>query len=386
LAISKRGKITERQQMADGKFYWGLIDHALVGLKLTNLAEEMHESIRAEIGQIQFDNLGNSNSQAIPTLIIAMHLRRTDECIEETYRAYCEVWEKQGGKKTADFIRAVSANAIPVIISARTNAVIAELSGQCARTGSPTGPHNARMESFKSSMSRLAARWVRKLEIEARECEHSESASRSNQHDGFDRRENLRKAIIGRRAGIERINRTLDKLPLPGSLSQFGQPVRPSQRSIQHLIQRRLEHEAALAELEAEEARLAMKGGQVSEERRRDPEQSSEHALAPMQTQQTSTLPTAHVRRVAPGVAQVSLADLNVPVGTSLKKTKSALLKLGAPARKLKDPRILEAADYKIKNPKSTYKEVSIKFFRIPGRADSIRSWVNKRKSPDGRE
>ena len=42
--------------MADGTFHWELIDHRLVGLKLTNLAEEMHESIRAEIGQIQFDN------------------------------------------------------------------------------------------------------------------------------------------------------------------------------------------------------------------------------------------------------------------------------------------------------------------------------------------
>jgi hypothetical protein len=168
LAISKRWKVTEGRQMVDDKFHWGLIDHALVGLKLTNLAEEMHESIRAEIGQIEFDNLRNSNSQAVPTLIIAMHLRRTNECIEKTYKAYCEVWEKQGGKKTADFVREVSANAIPVIISARTNAVIAGLSDRCARTGSPIEPHNARTESFKRSMNRLAARWARRLEIEAK--------------------------------------------------------------------------------------------------------------------------------------------------------------------------------------------------------------------------
>ena len=95
--------------------------------------------------------------------------------------------------------------------------------------------------------------------------------------------------------------------------------------------------------------------------------------------------PAAHACTVAPGVAQVSLADLNMPVGRTLKQTRSVLLKLGAPARKLKDPRILEAADYKIKYPKSTYKEVSIRFFRTPGRADSIRSWVNKRKSSDHR-
>jgi hypothetical protein len=95
--------------------------------------------------------------------------------------------------------------------------------------------------------------------------------------------------------------------------------------------------------------------------------------------------PTIHAQVVAPGVVQLSLADLNAPVGTSVKETRSALLKLGAPARKLADPRVLDAADYKINNPKSTYKEVSTKFFQTPGRADSIRFWVNKRKLPEGR-
>lgn len=243
--------------MADDESHWGLIDHALVGLKLTNLAEEMHQSIRAEIGQIQFANLGNSNSQAVPSLTLAMQLRRTDEWIEKTYGAYCEVWEKQGHQKSADFIRAVCAHAIPVIISARTNSVIAGLSGQQARTNSPIEPHNARINSFRQSMSRLAARWARKLEIEAKECEHSESVSRGKQHNEFDQRENHRKAILGLRTLIERINRTLDNVPPPGSVSKYGQPIRVSQRSTGNLIRRRLEHEAALAELEREEARLA---------------------------------------------------------------------------------------------------------------------------------
>jgi hypothetical protein len=290
--------------MADGTFQWGLIDHRLVGLKLTNLAEEMHESIRAEIEQIQFENLGNSNSQAVPTLIIAMHLRRTDEWIEETYRAYCEVWEKQGGKKTGDFVRAVSANAIPVIISARTNAVLGELSGRRARTGSLVEPHNARMESFKRSMGRLAARWARKLEIEARECEHSEGASQGEQHNGFDQRENLRRAIIDRRLEIERINRKLSNLPPPGSSSRFGQPVRISQRAIDGLIRRRLEHEAALSGLENEEARLAALGRQANEARKRDTEQNAEEALPPIETQRTSPLGRASYRTPYEGLKQ----------------------------------------------------------------------------------
>ncbi len=91
------------------------------------------------------------------------------------------------------------------------------------------------------------------------------------------------------------------------------------------------------------------------------------------------------MRKLLTGVAELSLVDLNAPIAATLKETKRRLSALGAPTRKLKDPRILEAAEYKISNPKCTYREVSIKFFETPGRADSIRYWVNKRKSADGR-
>lgn len=356
--------------MADGAFHWELIDHRLVGLKLVNLAEEESESIRAEIGQIQFDNIGNSNSQAVPSQIIAMHLRRTEESIEKTYRIYCEVWEMQGHKKTAEFVRAVSSHVIPIIISARTGSVISQLSSQLARTGSQIEPHNARMPSFKQSMSRLAARCASNLEIEARECEHSERASLSNHQNGFDQRENLRKAIAGRKAVIERINRNLDNLPAPGSSSRFGQPVQISQQSIDNLIRRRQEHEATLAELEREEARLSALEGRAREVRNGDAEQ-----ILPR------TAPAAQLQKVAPGVAKLSLVDLNAPIGSTLKETKHRLTALGALTRKLMDSRILEAAEYKLRNPSCTYAEASIKFFETPGRADSIRYWVNKRKS-----
>ena len=230
------------------------------------------------------------------------------------------------------------------------------------------------MESFKHSMSRLAAGWARRLEIEARECEHSETVSRSNQKNGFNQLETLRKAMVGLRAEIERINRNLDNLPPPSSTSRFGQPIRISQRSVRTLIQQRLEHEAALAELEREEARLAALANQAGESRNHDPEQ----ILPP-------AAPVAHVQKVATGVAEVSLVDLNAPIATTLKETRRRLRALGAPTRKLMDPRILEAADYKISHPKCTYEEVSIKFFQTPGRADSIRHWVNRRKLSDGR-
>ncbi len=266
----------------------------------------MGDSIKAEERQIRFDNRQNQNSQAVPTLLVQMHLRRTDEYIEKTYKIYCDVWEKQGYLKTAAFIRAVSKHTIPLVISVRTGAVISQLSAQRSRTGAHIEPHDARVTSFKQAMERLAGRWVKRLRIEARECEHAERVMR-------------------------RAERPL--IPLPPEINKPGV--------------------------------ASTSNGQ------NDPTQGSQ--------------PAAHARPVAPGVAQVSLADLNVPVGTSLKEAKRALLKLGAPARRLRDPRILEAADYKIENPKSTYKEVSIRFFRTPSRADSIRSWVNKRKLADGR-
>ncbi len=77
--------------MADNTFHWELIDHRLVGLRLTNLAEEMHHSMLAEISQIQFDNIGNSNSHAVLALTVALHLRRAEESIEKSYEVYCEV-------------------------------------------------------------------------------------------------------------------------------------------------------------------------------------------------------------------------------------------------------------------------------------------------------
>src|SRR5271169_3917630 len=50
-------------------FNWKDIDHRLVSLKLTNLAEEMHQQIKADERRIQFENLRNLNSLAAPSLV-----------------------------------------------------------------------------------------------------------------------------------------------------------------------------------------------------------------------------------------------------------------------------------------------------------------------------
>jgi hypothetical protein len=268
---------------------WGLIDHALVRLKTTELAQEMHKSIKAEENQIRFDNRHNQNSQAVPSLLLPMHERRIDEHIEKTYELYCEVWEKQGYPKTAEFVRAISAHVVPVIIGARKGAVIAQLSMERARTAGLLEPHKARIASFEQSMQRLAAHWARKLEIEARESEHAGRLRHSKQKGSFDQRENLAKGIAGRKAEIERINRVLDNLPSPSALGPYGKPIQVGQKSISNLIQRRIEHEAGLSEMEREQARLCALERRATEEQCRDPEQS-EQVPAPAQTQPASAV------------------------------------------------------------------------------------------------
>jgi len=241
------------------------------------------------------------------------------------------------------------------------------LSAERARTGSHVDLHNARMEAFKQSMSRLAGRWTRRFEIEARECEHSEGRSRREQQAGFDQQGRLRKAILGLKAQIGLINQKLNNLSSSYSSSRFGKPLRISQRTIANLIQRRQEHEAALAELEREQRGLQQFAA--------NSQNGASEQVA------SGGAPEVTLQKVAPGVAELSLVDLNAPISSTLEQAKRHLAALGAPIRKLTDPRILEAAEYKVRNAKSTYAEVSIKFFQTPGRADSIRYWVNKRKS-----
>lgn len=269
---------------------WGEIDHRLASLKTSEIALEMWDITKKEKERIRFENLGNQNSLAVPSLFLQMHREQTDEWSRRICQAYREVCLAQGGRISAEAIRAVFQHAIVTLFAARINAVRADLTMEASRTGRNAAPVHAMLEAFAQEMERLKWRWSRKLEAEASECEHAEGATRRNHHQEQNQRENLRRAIIGRRVEIERINRDLDNLPPPGSSSRFGQPVRINQPAIDGLIRRRLEHEAALAELEREEVRLAALDGQASEEQKHVPEQSSEDASGSVPMQQTSPL------------------------------------------------------------------------------------------------
>ncbi|HYM76977.1 MAG TPA: hypothetical protein VE377_13445 [Candidatus Dormibacteraeota bacterium] len=159
-------------------FRWEDIDHSLVSLRLTNLAEEMHSQIEADERHIQFENRGNLNGNAVPSQVLKMKEDRADESARRTYEIYCDVWDKQGYVKSASFVRAVFARGIVPVLRARKGAIAGEFSMFAKRTSFPPVLRDGMMKGFQLNMQRMEDRWRRRLEIEAKECEHAEKIAR----------------------------------------------------------------------------------------------------------------------------------------------------------------------------------------------------------------
>lgn len=155
-------------------FRWEDIDHSLVSLKLTDLAEDMRRLTEADERRIQFENRGNLNSNAVPSLVLKMKQERADDWARIGYEIYCEVWQTQGYAKSAAFVRAVFAQGIIPVLRARANGIIGQFSLFAQRTNFPSTIYNAHALSIRLNMQRLEDRWRRRLEAEAKECEHAE--------------------------------------------------------------------------------------------------------------------------------------------------------------------------------------------------------------------
>jgi helix-turn-helix protein len=159
-------------------FRWEDIDHSLVSLRLTDLAEEMHSQTRADETRIQFENRGNLNSNAVPSLVLKMKQDRADEWARRVYEIYCDVWQTQGYVKSAGFVRAVYARGIRSVLQARANAIAAEFSMFARRTSLSGALVYAHLQAHRLHMQRLEGRWHRRLEAEAKECDHAERRER----------------------------------------------------------------------------------------------------------------------------------------------------------------------------------------------------------------
>ena len=161
-----------RKQMPP--FQWEDIDHSLVSLKLAESAEDMHQKIKEDEARIQFENQHNLNSNAVPSLVLRMKQEHADTRAQQVYQTYCDVWRAQGYVKSADFLRAVSARAIQVALRARAGAIAGEFLIFAKRTSFPETIRDAHLLAHRLKMQRLQSRWERRLEAEAKECEHAE--------------------------------------------------------------------------------------------------------------------------------------------------------------------------------------------------------------------
>ena len=155
-------------------FQWEDIDHSLASLKLTESAEDMHRKIKEDEARIQFENRHNLNDNAIPSLVLRMKQEHADAQAQQVYEIYCDVWRTQGHAKSAAFVRAVSARAIRAMLRARAGAIAGEFVRFAKRTSFPETIRDAHMLAHRLKMQRLQSRWERRLEAEAKECEHAE--------------------------------------------------------------------------------------------------------------------------------------------------------------------------------------------------------------------
>jgi len=155
-------------------FKWEDIDHNLISLKHTDLADELRGRMKKEEATIRFENRGNLNNCAVPTLILEMQKKYTDEWARRVYEIYCDVWQIQGSEKSAAFIRAVCSQAVVPSIRARAGAIAFEFAMFAQRTNFSPQSRDAMLRGLDLEMKQLQSRWERRLEAEAKECEHVE--------------------------------------------------------------------------------------------------------------------------------------------------------------------------------------------------------------------
>ena len=161
-------------------FKWENIDHSLVSLKLTDLAEKTHSEIRLEEERIRFENRHNLNDNAVPSLILRMKQERADEWARKASEIYCGVWQTQGHVKSGAFVRAVCSRGIVPMLRARAGSIAGEFSRFAKLTSFPHRIRDAHLVAHGLQMQRLQARWERQLEAEAKECEHAERTKNSS--------------------------------------------------------------------------------------------------------------------------------------------------------------------------------------------------------------
>jgi predicted DNA-binding protein (UPF0251 family) len=219
------GKVAVDENRDQPFIRWGEIDQKLTSLKTTEIALEMGEIIKTEENRIRFENRLNQNTAAVPAHFLRMQKQQTDEWVRRICQVYREVCVAQGGRISAEAVRAVFQHAIAPLFAARINGVRAGLTMEANRTARNTTQLRAMLESFTDEMERLKSRWSKKLEAEALECEHAESATRRNDHREQDERETNQPVHEGPTSEMKTTDRSaMSAARLPAAPAANGSP------------------------------------------------------------------------------------------------------------------------------------------------------------------
>src|SRR5207247_10532805 len=100
------------------------------------------------------------------TRLFCCEERLTDEWAERLYAAHCEAWSQQNRAVPPAFIPSVRDRAIIQLIGVRKSTVQFGVGLRAKRIGAPPNP--VALGEWNRRMDRLAARWSRRLEADAR--------------------------------------------------------------------------------------------------------------------------------------------------------------------------------------------------------------------------
>lgn len=163
-------------QNADTLFRWEDLDQRLLSPKTSELAEEMHQRAGEAQRSIAYETAQSGNSAGYLPRWFSFQEILADEWAERLYAAHCETWTEQNRTISPAFIRAVRDQAIAQLFAARRSSAQHEVELRAVRISDTGNPQtSAAIGEWTRRMSRLAARWNRKLEAEAVACEYRTS-------------------------------------------------------------------------------------------------------------------------------------------------------------------------------------------------------------------
>jgi len=144
--------------------------------KLTQLSVEMNALLVSDEREIEFEGKKRGNAAYFLPTLLDNQVRRTDEWASRQYEIYCDCWHDQGHSITAEFVREVSKNGIVPLMHIRKGTIDQQLERKALKTNMPFDQHSINcIQLWHIRMDRLANKWERDLEAEARKIEHNAS-------------------------------------------------------------------------------------------------------------------------------------------------------------------------------------------------------------------